>query len=197
MSEKENNVIEVDFVDGRAAVAEATTDKTTEAQEVEETPTPASQVNPLADSLKGLQRMEKKVLAGNKITQQEAFTAMMQVKEVMNALVTDFFHIVQEQGAIDQGLQRLYTLFSVFVELMVRKEVITNDEFKDLYHELVEVPQQEAQKQMMEDAKKASAEATAEKVEDREMPSCHYCGKPDCEFCNNLKKTAGARSRTR
>jgi hypothetical protein len=135
----------------------------------------------------GIQRMEKKLAKGKKVTAQESMKAAMEMRQMFGAAIQDLQKVVMKLQAHEQGISHLFANINCLIELLIRKEVFTEQEYKDAWEELVVKPQEKAKEEMLEKMKEegAKAAAAAKKEEDnRKHPDCHYCGKDDCEFCN-------------
>ena len=144
----------------------------------EEVPeTPAKEAKPQMELFPGVKRVEKKMKKGKKITQQEAFRVMVELKDAVTHLDGRLQYVGSVMQMLDDGVMKIHANISVLAAVLEDKEIVTPEECEAKYQEL-----------KAESEARLKAEKEAAEKEKEGHPDCHYCGLSECEFCNAAKE---------
>lgn len=212
------------------------------------------------EGMKSSQMVAKSVAKGKKVTQQQAFGALLEMRQMVDGVINAVGRLSQAQVGYENILTRIDTNLGVLMSMLIDKEVFTQGDWDEAWQKYVLKPQEEALTKHIEEMKKGSAEdaffaevvnmvrafdwperevnekkvsgkqvkefyiqmllnpatrrqalvdvrkdipevpeldleelekedekVAVEKLEDRKMPDCKYCGQPDCEYCSSLE----------
>ena len=141
-----------------------------------------------------IDRLDKKVSRGKKITSQEAMKAALEMRHMFGAAVVDLQKMAEMLQQHGNAFNQIFANLECLLQMLVRKEVFTMEEYTALFKEVILKPQEDAMAKAKQDLidkmKKEGAEAAVASTENNnktEHPDCHYCGKDDCVHCNPPK----------
>lgn len=143
----------------------------------EEVPEEVKEEKPQLELFQGVKRVEKKMKKGKKITQQEAFRVMVELKDAVTHLDGRLQYVATVMQMLDDGVMKIHANISVLAAVLEDKELVTPEECEVKYQEL-----------KAESEARLKAQKEAEEKEKEGHPDCHYCGLSECEFCNAVKE---------
>lgn len=109
-------------------------------------------------SAKATEKVAKSIQKGKKVSQQQAFGAMMETRQVANMLMGTVGRLTQAQSALEEALIRINTNLSILVRALQDKGVLTEAEHQEAWDKYVVKPQDEALTKHIEQLKTQSAE---------------------------------------
>lgn len=113
------------------------------------------------DELKDM-RFSKKVAQnvskGKKVSQQQAFGALLEMRQMVNNVIQSLSRVVQSQMEYERIIQGIDTNLSVLTSLLIDKEVISQQDLDGAWEKYVVEPQEKAMDKHIEKMKAQSAE---------------------------------------
>jgi hypothetical protein len=139
------------------------------------------------EGMKVSQMVAKSVAKGKKVSQQQAFGALLESRQMINGITNTVGRVVQAQMEYEKFLQQINTNLGVLMSMLIDKSVYSQDDWKEAWEKYVIKPQEEAIDKRIEDMKTASAEdaffaevlnmVRSHDWQDREVNGKTYTGK--------------------
>jgi hypothetical protein len=146
----------------------------------------------LPEEGKASKLVAKSVAKGKKVSQQQAFGAMMEMRQMVEACLNNVGRLAQSQTQFEGILQRLDTNLGVLMSMLIDKEVFSKEDWEQAWDQYVIQPQEDALTKHLEEMKKNSAEdaffsevitmVRGHTFEDREVQGQQFEGKQVKEF---------------
>ena len=124
---------------------------------------------------KNMQKVMQKQKSGRKVTQREALTALASMKGTVDLLADDVAEMVKQVDLLGYRLDLLTMSQRTLVSVLLKKELITDDDMKEQWQEELE-KQSKAEKEHAEElAKTQQEEADAvEEVKRQSADTAYY-----------------------
>jgi hypothetical protein len=141
---------------------------------------------PGKDSLEGMQnsqRLAKNVSKGKKVTQQQAFGALLEMRQMVDGVINAVGRLSQAQTGYENILQRIDTNLGVLMSMLIDKDVFTKEDWTEAWAKYVLKPQEDALTKHIDDMKLGSAEdaffaEVVNMVRSHDWPEREISGKP-------------------
>jgi hypothetical protein len=99
---------------------------------------------------KGFKPMAKQVAKGKKVSQQAAFNAMVQMKDLMDGQGMAVQRLSQMLLMLEQTIQRIDMHFGVLMHILMEKDIFTEDDWKEGWNKHVVEPERQRVKDTAE-----------------------------------------------
>jgi hypothetical protein len=110
------------------------------------------------EGMKSSQMVAKNVSKGKKVTQQQAFGALLEMRQMVDGVINAVGRLSQAQVGYENILQRIDTNLGVLMSMLIDKEVFAQEDWDAAWQKYVIQPQEEALTKHIEEMKKGSAE---------------------------------------
>jgi hypothetical protein len=110
------------------------------------------------DGMKSSQMVAKNVAKNKKVTQQQAFGALLEMRQMVDGVINAVGRLSQAQVGYENILQRLDTNLGVLMSMLIDKEVFSQEDWDTAWKKYVLDPQEEALTKHLDEMKKNSAE---------------------------------------
>jgi hypothetical protein len=110
------------------------------------------------EGMKSSQMVAKNVAKGKKVTQQQAFGALLEMRQMVDGVINAVGRLSQAQVGYENILSRIDTNLGVLMSMLIDNKVFSQDDWNEAWQKYVVKPQEEALTKHIEDMKKGSAE---------------------------------------
>jgi hypothetical protein len=108
--------------------------------------------------MRSSQAVAKNVAKGKKVTQQQAFGALLEMRQMVDGVINATGRLSQSQVGFENILQRIDTNLGVLMSMLIDKEVFTQEDFKEAWNKYVLKPQEDALTKHIDQLKEGSGE---------------------------------------
>lgn len=108
--------------------------------------------------MRASQMVAKSVAKGKKVTQQQAFGALLEMRQMMDSTIGAIGRLTQTQQGFESILERIDTNLGVLMSMLIDMEVFTKEDFEAAWKKYVTDPQEANLSKHVEKLKESSAE---------------------------------------
>jgi len=102
-------------------------------------------------SKKVMKRIDKRMENHQKVTQQEAFQAMMEMRKGFSEVYKSIQNLAEESYKKSNAIQYVFNHFHVLSKVLVKKGLMTDDDLKEMWEEVVVKPMEEERQKVLKD----------------------------------------------